>query len=101
VTQAGRAVLAARKAKGIRKRKLGGQYYVWQGNQRTFILPHTRRAPLGGVFQRVGPKRDDVRMIYAFKQGVPLKAILAFVATTESAFRDVFNEQFAKSFYRL
>lgn len=100
VTHAGKSVLAARRAKGIRKRKLGGQYYVWQGAQRTFILPHTARAPLGGVFQRVGPRREDVKMIYSFKQSVQLKAVLGFVDTCERAFDDTFRDAFYRAFYR-
>jgi hypothetical protein len=101
VTARGRSVLAARKKKGIRKRKLSGGYYVWQGNQRTFILGHTARAPLGGVFQRVGPKRDDIRLLYVFKNAVQVRATLDFVKQTQSAFDDVFREAFYSAFYRL
>jgi hypothetical protein len=101
VNAAGRKALAARRAKGIRKRKLGGQYYYWQGNQRTFILTSTRAAPLGGVFQRTGPKRDDIRMIYSFRSSVRIQAALNFVATTEQAFGQVFQEAFYRRFYRL
>jgi hypothetical protein len=101
ITARGRSVLAARRLKGIRKRKLGGQYYVWQGAQRTFILSRTARAPLGGVFQRVGPKRDDIRLLYAFKSTVQVKAVLEFANQTEQAFADVFREAFFTAFYRL
>lgn len=73
-----------------------GGYRFWQGQQRTFILAHSARAPLGGVFQRVGPKRDDIRLIYSFKQNVQLRAALDFVASSEA----VFNEVFADAFYR-
>jgi hypothetical protein len=101
VTQAGRAVLAARKAVKNRKRKLAGNYYVWQGQQRTFILTQTRRAPLGGVFQRVGPKRDDIRLIYSFRASVRIAAALDFVQTSKITFNDVFQEAFYRRFYRL
>lgn len=100
-TKAGKAILAARRAAGIRKRKLGGEYLIWRGNQRTFILPHTRRAPLGGVFQRVGPGKDDIRLVYSFKSNVRLKAALNFIGTTERTFADLFNEAFYRRFYRL
>jgi hypothetical protein len=85
----------------LSKRKLGGEYLIWRGNQRTFILPQSKRAPLGGVFQRVGPKRDDIRMIYSFKANVRLRAALSFVDTTVAAFDDSFTEAFYRRFYRL
>jgi hypothetical protein len=103
VKQTGRAVFAARKAAKQKRGKLSGSYYVWQGNQRTFVLARTPKAPFGGVFQRkgAGKKPGDVVMLYAFRPPTTMRAILGFVSTTESAFRDVFNEQFAKAFYRL
>lgn len=101
VTKRGKEELAKRKAKGIRKKKLAGYYYVWQGNQRTFILPHSAKATNGAVFQRVGPGRDDIRILYAFKQNVRIRATLDFVKQSEEAFRDVFLETFYQKFYRL
>lgn len=83
------------------KGRLSASYYVWQGAQRTFILFNTRRAPLGGVFQRVGPKRDDIRLIYSFRQNVRLRAALNFVATTETTFNTTFREAFFRRFFRL
>jgi hypothetical protein len=101
ITSQGRRILSARKHAGIRKRKLAGQYLIWQGDKRTFILPQTRRAPLGGVFQRVGPGKDDIRLIYSFKSNVRLKAALDFVSTTQQTLSDVFQESFYRRFYRL
>ncbi len=47
--------------------ELGGRSRVqWKGQQRTFILTKTQKAPLGGVFQRIGPERGDIRMVYKF-----------------------------------
>jgi hypothetical protein len=86
--------------RGIRGR-LASEYFVWQGANRTFILFNTRRAPLGGVFQRVGPKRDDIRLIYSFKANVRLRAALNFVQTTEQAFNTTFTEAFYRRFHRL
>lgn len=100
-TQAGRAELKARRSAGNRKRRLGGDYLIWRGNSRTFILPHTKRAPLGGVFQRVGPGRDDIRLIYSFKANVRLRAALSFVDTTELTFSQTFADAFYRRFYRL
>lgn len=88
------------KKRGI-KGKLANEYFVWQGAQRTFILFNTKRAPLGGVFQRVGPKRDDIRLIYSFKANVRLRAALDFVSTTEKSFNTTFRNAFARRFYRL
>jgi hypothetical protein len=53
----------------------------FKGARRTFILTHTKQAPLGGVFQRVGPKEDDIRMIYSFRPAAHLDARLKFVPT--------------------
>jgi len=101
ITQQGRRILAARSAKGIRKQKLAGHYYVWKGANRTFILPATKRAPYGGVFQRVGPGRDDLRLIYSFRRAMQLRKVLEFVDITQQAYNDVFREVFFQKFYRL
>lgn len=97
ITARGRGI--SRKSKG--KHKTRGQYYVWQGANRTFILPHTARAPYGGVFQRVGPGRDDIRLLYSFRRGIQLKAVLHFVETTQAAYQQVFQDTFVRKFYRL
>lgn len=56
------------------------------GAQRTFQLPATVREPEGGVFQRVGPKRADVRLVYGFRANVArLDERLRFVATAATA----------------
>jgi hypothetical protein len=52
-----------------------------KGRQRTFILERTSRAPEGGIFQRVGPKRDDIRLIYPFVAGPRLKKMLEWIQT--------------------
>lgn len=53
----------------------------WKGRERTFILPETKNAPHGGVFQRIGPDRGDIREIYKFQPRVRLDARLGFVPT--------------------
>lgn len=100
ILASGRKELAARRAKGIRKRKLAGKYYVWQGAQRTFILQHTQRLPYGGVFQRTGPKRDDVRLIYAFRKNVQLRKMFDFIEIAQTTAL-TFKDNFVRRFYRL
>jgi hypothetical protein len=38
----------------------------YKGRNRTFQLPKTKKAPRGGVFQRIGPGRGDIREIWSF-----------------------------------
>lgn len=92
------------------RRTAAGQ---WKGRQRTFILfpgagdarigeMRTRfglpgralaRTFHGGVFQRVGPKDDDIRLIYAFRPIVKLDARLGFVATAQAEAQRWFKEE--------
>ena len=51
----------------------------WKGARRTFILDHTRNAPYGGVFQRVGPGRDDIRLVWSFAAALDIRPTLKFV----------------------
>ncbi len=51
----------------------------WRGKNRTFLLPSTRKEPFGGVFQRIGTGRGDIREIWAFRRGLHLDDRLHFV----------------------
>jgi hypothetical protein len=62
----------------------------WKGAHRTFLLPETVKAPKGGVFQRVGPGRDDIRMVYSFAQPRRLDRRLRFIETGEAIARRVY-----------
>jgi hypothetical protein len=53
----------------------------WKGRERTFILKKSAREPLGGVYQRIGAARGDIRLIYAFRRGMRLDARLGFIPT--------------------
>jgi hypothetical protein len=64
----------------------------WKGRERTFILGPTRRAPFGGVFQRVGKGRDDIRMIYAFLPSVRLDGRLEFIPVATEVAERQFKE---------
>ena len=63
----------------------------WKGAQRTFLLTQTRQAPKGGVFQRVGPGRDDIRMVYSFKSPFRLDRRLRFLETGQRIADQVFQ----------
>jgi len=44
----------------------GVQGLQWKGLQRTFLLPHTKNAPLGAIFQRFERGRAGIRELYTF-----------------------------------
>jgi hypothetical protein len=58
-----------------------------KGTHRTFVLEHTAKAPEGGIYQRVGPGRDDIRLIYPFVTGPKLAAMLRWLITAEGVAR--------------
>lgn len=62
----------------------------FKGKQRTFVLTSTARAPEGGVFQRVGPGKGDIRMVYSFKANEKLDKRLNFVARARKVALDKF-----------
>lgn len=93
LTQAGQHANAVRKSHGVRGR-LTADYYVWEGEQRTFILPNA------GVFQRIGPGKDDIRLLYSFQKHPRLKKMLHFVDTARTVFASAFNSAFEKSYRR-
>lgn len=76
--------------------------YQWKGRERTFILMHSAREPFGGVFQRIGPGRGDIRLIYAFVRGMQLKKRLYFYeiarATAQPAFKKAMRREIDKAF---
>ena len=101
VTAAGRSALRERRRAGNKSRKLSGDYYFWQGAQRTFILINTARLPYGGVFQRTGPKRTDLVLLYAFKPTVRVAAALNFISTTTATFNEQYGDAFVRRFFRI
>lgn len=72
-----------------------------KGRNRTFILSKTAAHPQGGVYQRIGPKREDVRMIYSFRRAFRLRAVLHFIKTAEAVYIKRFRENFLARFYDL
>lgn len=87
LTHAGREALTAKKRFGV-KGRLTADYYIWAGKERTFILPGI------GVFQRTGPGKDDIKLIYSFVKAARLGARLGFVERA----RTVIGQTFAKAF---
>lgn len=75
--------------------RAAGAKQVWEGNQRTYMIPGL------GVFQRTGPKKRDTVMLYKFKSGPQLRPILGFhTMTTEvgqSLLRDNLSIEIAKA----
>lgn len=72
-----------------------------KGKMRTFILPKTATHPMGGVYQRIGPKREDIRMVYSFQRAFRLRAVLRFVKRAEETYIKRFRENFLTRFYHL
>lgn len=88
---------AGKHSKNLRKiaRKWARKkYQIWAGAERTFILPHTAKAPHGAVFQRIGPKKDDIRTVYSFAPRPKLKHVLKFVDTARKEFGAAFTRHF-------
>ncbi len=77
---------------GVPRPAFGLEGVQWKGRQRTFLLPHTARAPLGGVFQRIGPRRGDIRLVWAFQSPFALDSRYRFVATAEVAAQAIFSD---------
>lgn len=91
VTARGASKRRSKRAVTFRAQVTNSGVVQFKGKHRTFVLLETARAPEGGVFQRVGPGRDDIRMVYSFKQGQRIDKRLNFVARA----RRVAVEKFA------
>lgn len=59
----------------------------WKGKQRTFEA-WTPAAPKGAVFQRFGPGRDDIRIVYKFDAPFHLKRMLEMVDIASATMRE-------------
>lgn len=67
-----------------------------QGKQRTFVLdPRTNiGSRVWGVFQRYGPKRSDIRLIWRYKTRIQIPARLQFMDTAQRIVPERFAENF-------
>jgi hypothetical protein len=69
----------------------------WKGEQRAFILSHTAKEPLGGVFQRFGRGPEGIREIYTFREPPVLEPRLRFVETAERVAPQFFAEEMRRA----
>ena len=84
----------------IKARKTKAGKIQFKGKDRTFLLKSTGKHPKGGIFQRVGTGRDDIRLIYSFKPNPKLKALLKFVKTAERVGNQWLQREFADQIQR-
>lgn len=78
----------------FKKHKTKSGKLQFKGRDRTFLLKTTTKNPAGGVYQRVGPGRDDVRLVYSFKQRPRLRAVLRFVQTADEVAKKWLQSEF-------
>lgn len=83
---------AARRRRAASDSASGGTQQL-KGQQRTFVLRSTKKQPQGGVFQRVGPKRGDIRLVYAFVPNLMVPKKLNF----EKVARSVTMQRFQRN----
>lgn len=70
----------------------------WRGKARTFVLDPLEHQGVKtwGVYQRTGPKREDVQLLWTYKARSRLPARLRFVATAQESA----DREFARNFRR-
>ena len=71
-----------------------------QGKARTFVLDQTMiGVSVAGVYQRTGPGKHDIRLLWSYKDRIPIPAVLRFAATAEETVRAewpaIYQEAFA------
>jgi hypothetical protein len=70
----------------------------WKGKNRTFLLPKTKEEPLGGVFQRIGPERGDIREIWTFRHPIQIDDRMDWVGTVRAAANQWFKQELEKQY---
>lgn len=63
----------------------------WKGRQRTFIAVSTMGT--GGVYQRTGPKKHDISLVYLFQKPMQLKQRMHWLETAEQTANTWFGEE--------
>lgn len=84
------------RGKATRSVKFAQKAGQWKGEHRTFILERTEKHPEGGVYQRIGPGRDDIRMVYSFAPPMRLRARLRWMRTAKAVADQWFHEFFER-----
>jgi hypothetical protein len=91
-----------RKSLELKKHITSGGKTQYKGASRTFLLTHAKKAPFGGVYQRVGAGRDDIRLVYSFQTPRNLPAVLKYDETArryvEATFESFLIAEVAASF---
>lgn len=85
-----------------------GGVVQWKGKLRTFMLDprfHGQQRggegdPTWGVYQRTGPGKHDIQLLWAYKSAIPIPKRLAFQPTIEQAITQGFQMQFASAYAR-
>lgn len=75
----------------------------WKGKRRTFVIDpweHNATPELWGVWQRRGPKRHQIRLIWAYRREIPIPPTLKFVETGRKMADQVWDRNFTREFDR-
>ena len=73
-----------------------------KGLERTFMINKpTAKLKMGGIYQRVGPKRGDIRVVYSFQKAFRIRKTLNFINQSKEVYEKQFRENFYKRFYKL
>jgi hypothetical protein len=67
----------------------------FKGKHRTFLLKSTAKHPLGGVFMRTGPGKDNIEMVYSFKKAFQLKQMMHLFRIAREEFHAKFAVELA------
>jgi len=73
-----------------------------KGKQRTFVLDPKEHfgVKTWGVYQRTGPGKQDVRLLWTFKSRIPIPKRLDFLAVGERVVNERWQENFTAAFAR-
>lgn len=73
----------------------------WKGKRRTFVIDpvhHRADRELWGVWQRFGPKRHQIRLIWAYRREIPIPNTLQFEATGKRTVDQRWDINFTRAF---
>lgn len=72
----------------------------WRGKRRTFVLDplEHRGIKTWGIYQRTGPRREDVQLLWTYKARTTLPPRLRFVKTGEESVAREFQRNFQRAY---